>query len=232
MEVGHDIPFARQCFHAFLIAMVLVSLVAACTNFTRPQWDGRHYVDMAVSGVIGNPNLVAPFAYRLGMPILSRLLSTFLGLSTEDGFRIVGGIAALAFLMSIFTLARLFTADYRQAIIAMVLLGLSFVHLKFPLFFYSLVDIAAYPFMVFAFWALLTKRRLLCLLLSSIGLLFKEFLVVPLILLFLALGYECLRTKSKKTLLRMRRDRRRHDRHTASPTLYSRQQDSSIRRPA
>ena len=200
MEVERDIPFPRQCLHAFLIATALVSLIAACTNSMRPQWDGLHYVDMADSGIIGNPNLVAPFAYRLGMPILARLLATLLGVSTEDGFRIVGWIAALALLMSIFTLARLFTTDYRQAIIAMILLGLSFVHLKFPLFFYSMVDIAAYPFMVFAFWALITNRCLLCLLLSSIGLLFKEFLVVPLILLLLDLGYEFSRTKSKRTL--------------------------------
>ena len=203
MEARHDVPFARQCLQAFLVATALVSLVAACTNSTPPQWDGRHYVDMASAGVIGNPNLVAPFAYRLGMPVLSRLTSALLGVSIGDGFRIVGGIAALALLMGIFLLSRLFTRDYRQAIIAMTLLGLSFVHVKFPLFFYTLVDIAAYPFMVFAFWALVTKRRFLCLLLCGIGLLFKEFLVVPLMLLFLDLGHEAWRTKSRRTLLEL-----------------------------
>jgi len=181
----------------------MISLIAARTNTMSPRWDAHYYIDMAKSGLIGNPNLVAPFAYRPGMPFLSRAVSTVLSIPIERGFRIVGGVSALCLLLSIFMLARCFTVDFRHAIMPMILLGFSFSHIKFPFFFYSLVDVAAYPIMVVAFWALITKRIYLCLFVSALGILFKEFLVVPLLLLFIHLGCEFWRTRSRLNLIRL-----------------------------
>ena len=203
MNIRHDIPIFIQYLYALLIAILILLLIAACTNSIPAFSDALYYLNIAKYGLIGNPNLVAPFAYRPGMPFVSSMISTLLCVSIEDGFRIVGWISAIFFLMSIFMLSRYFTTDYRHAIIPMILLGLSFYHIKFPLSFYTLVDVAAYPLMVFSCWALITRRFLLCLLVSSIGVFFKEFLAVPLILLFIQLGCEFLRTRSKLNLLQL-----------------------------
>jgi hypothetical protein len=189
--------------YAFIIAIAIISLVYVRTNLIPPKWDAVYYVDMAKSGIIGNANLVAPFAYRPAMPLMSGAISTLLSVPIEDGFKIVGGISAFCFLMSIFMLSRSFASDYRQTFLPMILIGFSFAHIKFPLSFYALVDVAAYPLMVVSFWALVTKRLHLCLLVSSIGLLFKEFLAIPLIILIVQLGCDFWRNKSKPHLAQL-----------------------------
>jgi hypothetical protein len=174
---------ATEYIHAIFIAILLVVLIDLFTNTIPPHWDALNYLDMARSGILGNDNLVAPFAYRPGMPFLSRAMSELFSVPIEQGFQIIAYIAAVGLLMSTFMLARCFTDDFGQAIIPVVIIGLLFVHIKVPLFFYTFVDISAYPLIVIAFWALVKKRYVLCLMVSSIGLLFKEFLVIPLLLL-------------------------------------------------
>ena len=202
MNATHDPRPVTQYVHALLIAIALVCMVAARTNSMPPKYDAIQYVDMARSGLIGNPNLIAPMAYRPGMPLASRAVADVLSVPIEDGFRIVGWISSLCFLMCVFTLARHFAVDYRHALVPMVILGLSFAHIKFPLFFYSLVDVSAYPLMVLAFWALMTRRFALCLLISGIGVLFKEFLAIPLSLVILHLGWTFWHSRSRRDFVR------------------------------
>lgn len=202
MDIQHPQPIFTQYLYALILASTLVLLIAVRTNMIPPQWDASYYVDMAKSGIFNNPNLVAPYAYRPGMPFISGLLSTRLSMPVETGFKITGYFACVAFLIGVFTLSRCFAATYRHALTTMILLGFSFVHVKVALFFPTLVDVAAYPIMVLAFWALFTKRLTTCLLLCSIGLLFKEFLAVPLILLFIRLGRTALDTRSQRDIIR------------------------------
>jgi hypothetical protein len=123
------------------------------------------------------------------MPIASRVVADVLSVSIENGFRIVTWIAIIAFLICVFALARYFTEDYRHALVTMVILGLSFTHIKFPL-------------MVVAFWALIAKRFNLCLLVSSIGLLFfKEWFDIPILLVLFHLGRVFWHSRSKRSLV-------------------------------
>lgn len=170
----------------------MLGLVGAYTN-TIPQaeWDAIYYVEMAKFGIVGNPNLRAPFAYRPGMPFVSRVASELLSLPVESGFRVVTWGFALCFLMGVFLLSRHFTPDYRHALMTMSVFGLSAMHIKLPFFFYTLIDISAYALIVVAFWALITKRLVLCLVISSVGLLFKEWLAVPWFILSLYLAHTC-----------------------------------------
>ncbi len=196
-------PRAIQYLYALLISIALVGMIDVFTNSMPAQWDGAYYVHMAKfgTGIPGDQYLVAPYAYRVGMPYLSHVVANLFSISTEDGFRIVGWLAAVSLLMSIFLLCRNFTADYRQALLPMVLLGLSWQHIKYPLFSWSSVDVAAYPLMVIAFWALITKRFWLCLMVSGIGLLFKEFLAIPWLLLVIRLAVEYWRSRSGRELI-------------------------------
>lgn len=191
-----------QYLLAFLVAVAFVILIALRTNTMKPQSDGHEYIEMGRYGIFTNPNLIAPFAYRPGLPYLGAAMSAILSVDIKLGFRIAGWLSMVALLMGIYTLARVFISDWRKALLPMLILGLSFYHIKFPLFFYSLVDVGAYPLIVFAFWAFITKRYPLCLVLTSIGVLFKEFLAIPMLLLMIQVGILYFKDKSRGNLVR------------------------------
>jgi hypothetical protein len=186
---------------AAVIAVVLVLFILTRTNTMPPISDAKFYVDMAQNGLQGNSNLVAPYAYRPGMPFIVHLVAKTMGYTVEEGFRYVGIFMGVGFLIGIFALARSRQVSLTQAVMIMAFMGLSFQHIKFPLFFYTLVDIAAYPLIVIAFLFLITKRYLFCALISLLGLLFKEFLAIPWILLIYALFVEYKRDRSTKSIL-------------------------------
>jgi hypothetical protein len=186
---------------AAVIAVALVLFILTRTNTMPPISDARFYVDMAQNGILDNTNLVAPYAYRPGMPFLVHLVAKTTGYTVEEGFRYVGIFMGIGFLIGIFALARSRQVSLAHAVIIMAIMGLSFQHIKFPLFFYTLVDIAAYPLIVIAFLFLITKRYSFCALISLVGLLFKEFLAIPWILLIFALVVEYKRDRSTKSIL-------------------------------
>ena len=59
----------------FIVAIVLVIIINRFTNTMPPINDAIYYVNMGEEGIIGNDDLVAPFAYRPGVPILSKIIS-------------------------------------------------------------------------------------------------------------------------------------------------------------
>jgi hypothetical protein len=136
------------------------------------------------------------------MPRLSRLAADALGVPIEQGFRLVGWAACVALLVLVYGLARQFGASHRQSLFAMLIVGASAAHTKFPLFFPTLVDVAAYPFMVAAMWALLTNRLVACVVIAGVGVFFKEFLAIPLAIAVARMGLDFLRAPSPRAGLR------------------------------
>lgn len=168
---------------ALLAALLFVLAVAARTGTMAPRWDGLTYVRMAQSAPAASDSLVAPFAYRPGMPWLARGVSAATGVSIVQGFRIVGFAAAALLLVLAFFWARRRTGYAGPAAFVAACVGLSFVHVKFPLYFSTLVDVAAYPFLVAALWMGLERRYTASLVTACAGLFFKEFLIIPVVLL-------------------------------------------------
>jgi hypothetical protein len=181
---------------ALALALAMVSLLSWLANPIPANWDALYYIDMAKSGLRDNPHLVAPFAYRPAMPLSARVVASTLSLPLASGFAIVGWISAVVFLLAVFGLARTFTRRWWHALLPMVLLGSYFTHVKLPLHFYAFVDVAAYPLMVLAFWALVRHRLGVCVAISCVGLLFKEFLAIPLVLAVVQLGVRARRKRS------------------------------------
>jgi hypothetical protein len=185
---------------ALALAIAIVSLLSLLANPIPANWDALYYIDMAESGLRDNPHLTAPFAYRPAMPMLARFVASALSLPLASGFAIVGWISGVAFLMAVFVLARSFTRRLGHALLPMVLLGSYFTHVKIALHFYAFVDVAAYPLMVLAFWALVQRRIGLCIAISCVGLLFKEFLAIPLLLAVVQLGLRAVRQRSARNV--------------------------------
>lgn len=188
---------------ALAVAVAFVSLVSRFANPIPPQWDGLYYLAMAESRPGDAACLVAPFAYRPAVPWLAHLAAELWSLPTPSGFAAVAWLSAVALLVAVFGLARSLSRRWWHALVPMVLLGAYFPHVKLPLHFPLLVDVAAYPLMVLATWALLRRRLGLCLAISGVGLLFKEFLAIPLALAVVALGVEALRLRSPASVARL-----------------------------
>lgn len=170
---AHDFGVALIAALGWLVALDLV------TNSTPPLWDAASYVDMAQNGVTGNPHLVAPFAYRPAVPWLAGTLARVLQVHVETGFAIVTRAFVLAELVLVWRLARALRASQASALAILGACALSFAHVKLPLFFPTLVDGASYAPYVLAFVLWAERRVWLALGCALLGLLFKEFLIVP-----------------------------------------------------
>ncbi|MFL6451861.1 MAG: hypothetical protein ACJ746_29955 [Bryobacteraceae bacterium] len=163
------------------IALGSVGIIWLLTNHMQPEWDMHYYIDMATHGVIGNKDLAAPFAYRLGAPLLVGLIANVLHCDPETTFRICNALMCILFVVSCFYFARSFGASFDAAAFSGLSLSLYFFVTKWTLFSGTMVDIYAYPLLLFAFWALITDRFYLCLVVSGIALFFKEFALLPLL---------------------------------------------------
>ncbi len=160
--------------------MGLVALIWLLTNHMAPQWDMHYYLDMATHGLSGNRDLAAPFAYRPGAPLLVGGISHLLHSDPERTFRACNAAMCVAFIVGCFYFARWLGASIFASTFSSISLALNFFVVKWTLFSGTMVDIYAYPFLLAAFAALLRKRVYICLVTCSIGLFFKEFLLVPL----------------------------------------------------
>ncbi|MFO1011008.1 MAG: hypothetical protein U1F29_13170 [Planctomycetota bacterium] len=173
----------RPTGREFLVALALAALwilgVDLLTNSTPPLWDAVSYVDVARRGLFGNEHLVAPFAYRPGVPLLARAVAALSGADVLVGFEVVTRVASFATLLLAWRLARALGAGRGPSLGLQAVVALSFFHLKLPLFFPTLVDAGAYPFLLGAMLAIVARRPWTALAIALVGLLFKEFLLVP-----------------------------------------------------
>ena len=179
---------ARHYGLALLLACGLLVGVAALGNtLEAPVHDARFYVDMARNGIVDNPQLAAPFAYRPAIPLAVGAFSRATGYTIVESFQLASRLGALLGLLASFALARAVSGELRTALGVMTATALSYFHVKFPLFFYPLVDVYAAPLVLLGVWAALERRYAAALLLGTLGLFVKEFLVLPLVVLVVVL---------------------------------------------
>lgn len=139
------------------------------------------YLDMASNGVIGNNHLVSPFAYSLAVPLIVRALAHLLHLPATTAFHLCAYMACIAFIIACFYFARAAGAAVVSAALTAVTLALNFNIVKWAVFSRVMIDIYIYPLILLSFWLILRKRFYACLAVSGIGLLFKEFMLLPLL---------------------------------------------------
>jgi hypothetical protein len=203
-------PAAAQAarFHCYGLALALalaaVGILDVFTNsMPKPLYDGAFYVQMSITGLDDSRHLAAPFAYRPAVPMLVRLVCDWTSLPVLTGYAIVTRVAAVIQLFLAFALAVSFGAGLRGSLAAMGAAALSLFHVKYPLYFFTLVDVEGYCFAVLATWALVRRRYAACVAASCAGLFFKEFLIIPPLLVMLALFLEHRRDPARSGLSRV-----------------------------
>ncbi|MFQ3565865.1 MAG: hypothetical protein SNJ59_02590 [Aggregatilineales bacterium] len=187
--------FRRPEIACALAFSVAVSWVFALDQFTnslnihRYVWDHYHYIDMAENGLSGNLGLVAPYAYRPLTPLLAGGLADVTGRSVIAGFRIIAYAGAVAQLVLAFVLARQFTRKTWAALVVMLVTGLSTFNVKFLLFDIYRPDHLAFPLILIGMMGLLRRQYLIVVIAAALGVLAREFALLPAALL----GFRLLR---------------------------------------
>ena len=183
------------------VSLLILAVLSLLTPSLPPFHDATWYVRMATEGVTGDVRLAAPFAYRIAVPLIVHLLYTWPGIPVASGFAILAHLAGMILLVMSYLFARSRNTGVRASLAVLCCVGFSLFHVKFALAAESMVEIEAAPLMLAAVWALLSRRYGLSLICSSVGLLFKEFLAVPLMVAFFTLLFEHAATRETKPLL-------------------------------
>jgi len=179
-------------------AIVWVMLVDYFTNTLPPHWDGCDYIFIATEGIIGNKHLIAPFAYVPGIPFVARGLADLAHIPIASAFEILIRLGAVSLIVLAFALAHRFTHSFWHAAVPAAAIACTAPHVKYPLFLTAFIDGATYPIMLAAMLALVSNRVALCMIIAGVGILFKEFLAVPLALLMLSVFLQYLKTREPK----------------------------------
>ena len=182
------------------LGVLVMDLTTNTLNRTFYRWDFIQYYDMAENGLIGNDHLIAPFAYRFVTPLLAGLVADLSSVSTEAGFRVVAYIGAVAQLALVFRLAEYLGLTTRAALVPVLVVAFSLYNLKFLLFDVSRPDHLAYPLMAMAVLALFYRQWGVCLAVSCAGLLVRECLIIPPVLMLVELFHDYRREHAHTTL--------------------------------
>lgn len=186
-----------------VLIVIVIDVVTNDLNTKRYYWDFALYLDMAEHGLAGNDNLYAPFVYRFVTPLLAGLISDGLGCSTWNGFKVVAYVGGITQLVAAFVLAEYMKARFWQALVVMATVALTLYQLKFLIFDVTRPDHLAYALMIVATWALFERRYVICVAASCLGLLIREFMIIPAVLLMLTLARDYWATRSRHTLVVM-----------------------------
>ncbi|HML25041.1 MAG TPA: hypothetical protein PKD09_25535 [Aggregatilinea sp.] len=182
------------------LMVVTLDLFTNLMDRSRYLWDFVVYFDMAENGLVGNKLLWAPFVYRFLTPLLAGNIAYLFSVSTEMGFIILNYIGGIWQLFMVYLLAEHFTRRALIAWTAVAAIALSLYNIKYMFWDVARPDSLAYPIMIAAVLALFHKRYDLCVAVSCIGLLTREFLIVPPVVLELTLLQDYWRTRSRETL--------------------------------
>lgn len=162
-----------------LLSLLLVAVIGLSTGTTPPTHDSFYYLNIAEAGLLDNPGLAAPYAYRFGTPLIVRCIHQVSFLSVPEAFQVVTFLCAWGILVASYVLARYAGGNMSTGFAVIGVIGFSFFNVKFPLAVPTMVDTQGLLLITLALWALLRKRFGLCLFISCAGMFFKEFLLVP-----------------------------------------------------
>jgi len=202
---------------ACLLAVMALDGLTNELDTARYYWDFALYYDMAENGLVDNDHLVAPFAYRFATPLLARGLGDILPegreiviLASADGalfatrtfrgFRLIAIAGAAAQLALVFVLAERVGVNPRRALVPVAAVALSLYNVRFLLFDVSRPDHLAYPLMAIGLLAAVRRDVLLCLVVSCAGLMVREFLIIPPVVLSVLLLRDYRETRSRMAL--------------------------------
>lgn len=173
----------REVLSAAAVSLVMVLCLDLITNSLDIgvfHWDHDWYIDMARHG-FASEMLTAPFAYRFGTPLLAGGLHAVSGLSLEWSFRLIAYAGAVLQLTGLYCLLRWLGGSVRHAAVAVLIVAVEPMHLRFLLFDVYRPDHLSFAFMLLCTWLAWRDRTVALIVATVVGLQFREFVFVPML---------------------------------------------------
>lgn len=173
----------REVLSAAAVSLLLVvglDLITNSLDIGVFHWDHDWYIDMARHG-FASEMLTAPFAYRFGTPLLAGGVHAASGLSLEWSFRLIAYAGAVLQLTGLYWMLRWLGGSVRHAAVAVLIVGIEPMNLRFLLFDVYRPDHLAFAFVLLCTWLAWTDRTTALITATVVGLQFREFVFVPLL---------------------------------------------------
>ena len=173
------IRWAAVVAFTFAILFSIDRLTNSVIDLAWAEWDFNHYIQMAERGLAGNPGLVAPYAYRPLTPLLAGWMMRAFNFSAWRSFKFIAWSGAALNLLTLYWLLRRVGYRFATCLWVLVIIALAQFQVKFLFFDPFRPDHLAFPLINLAYLALWSNLFLLAILFISIGLLAREFLLLP-----------------------------------------------------
>ncbi len=167
---------------AFTLAILFIIdwLTNAVTGLPWAAWDFNHYIQMAERGLAGNRVLTAPYAYRPLTTLLAGWLMRALGFSVWRAFKLLAWAGAALNLLTLCWLLDRQGNRFSTILWVLGIISLAQYQVKFLFFDPFRPDHLAFPLINLAYLALWADLAWLAAGVVALGLLAREFLLVPL----------------------------------------------------
>ncbi len=161
---------------ALVVAIYLLTNSVDTSAFTS---DFMYYIAMAKDG-FSAPG-ASPFAYRYVTTLIVHLLIGGLGLSVEQGFRVVALAGAFLQLFGVFLFTNWFTNSIKGAYLALLVTAFSLYNVKFLFFDVYRPDHLAYALILLQTYLAFKRKFVPLLVVTLIASQVREFNLIPLI---------------------------------------------------
>jgi len=144
------------------------------------DWDCKNYISIAKYGFKAFP-LLSPFAYRFGTPFMASAINAMTGFSLYWCFKIIAYIGVIFQLFSLNLLISSVIKPNRCLYLVILITAFSIANVKAMLFDVYRADHLSYGIILIQCYVCWRRRYLILLILTIIGLQYREFTIVPLI---------------------------------------------------
>ena len=169
-----------------LALIVMIDMVTNTFDLDKYAWDFKYYIAFAEDG-FGMKDLISPVAYRYMTPFFAAGLHYLFPLSIPEAFKVLAYIGLWLQLMGIYLFVLYYTKSLTASVVATLVTAFSAVSVKFLLFDPFRPDIFAYFIVLIAVYLAFEKKVLWLMIVTAVGLQFREFTIIPLIAYFVNL---------------------------------------------
>lgn len=189
MSQNNSLSFKNIVYISLSVIVLLVGidLLTNSLDIKKYSWDFAYYIAIAKDG-FSTDKLTAPFVYRYPTPFLAGMLHSYFSITIPSAFKILVYIGSFLQLLAIYLFVSYYTKSMFGGIVSMLVTAFSAVNIKFLMFDPFRPDMFAYFIVVLAVYFALTRKTILLLIVSAIGVQFREFAIVPLFAYFISLG--------------------------------------------
>ena len=171
---------------ALLVLITMIDMLTNTFDLNKYAWDFKYYIAFAEDG-FAMKDLISPVAYRYMTPFLAAGLHHLFPLSIPEAFKVLAYVGLWLQLMGIYLFVHYYTKSLSGALVATLVTAFSAINVKFLLFDPFRPDLFAYFIVLIAVYLAFKKKVLWLMIVSAIGVQFREYAIVPLIAYFINL---------------------------------------------